>query len=121
MVSSDEIDQPPANCISAKLEWNFTTKDNGSLASIDILELRNDHPDLELVVELFTTGDVYPTLGVREDAYKRLIIEAGNRMPRLRLTLFKREIQVNGSYSFRARVSLTNEAGMYNVSVKLCI
>ncbi|XP_071798566.1 uncharacterized protein [Asterias amurensis] len=110
VVSSDEIDQPPANCTSATLELNFTIKDNGSLTSIDILELRNDHPDLELVVELFTTDDVYPTLVVREDTYKRLIIEAGKKMPRLRLTLFKREIQVNGSYSFRARLSLTNEA-----------
>ncbi|XP_071798570.1 uncharacterized protein [Asterias amurensis] len=109
VVSSDEIDQPPANCTSATLELNFIIKDNGFLTSIDIFELRSDHPDLELVVEFFPFGYGFP---VREDTYKRVIIESDYGTPRLRLTLKRRvgEGHVNGSYSFQAGVSLISEA-----------
>ena len=113
VVSSDEIDQPPVNCTSATFDLYFIINDIGFLTSIDILELRSDHPDLELVVELFPTGFDNNKLVVQEDTYKRFILESENPMPRFRLTLKRRvgESQINGSYSFRAGVSLISKAG----------
>ena len=121
VVSSDEIDQPPVNCTSATFDLYFIINDIGFLTSIDILELRSDHPDLELVVEFFPFDYEWPKFVVQENTYRRFIFGAENPMPRLRLALNRRvgESHLNGSYSFRARVSLTSEAGMSNVSVTL--
>ncbi|XP_033638038.1 uncharacterized protein LOC117298813 isoform X2 [Asterias rubens] len=112
VVSSDEIDKPPANCTSATFDLNFIINDIGFLTSIDILELRSDHPDLELVVEFFPFDYEWPKFVVQENTYRRFILGAENPMPRLRLALNRRvgESHLNGSYSFRARVSLTSEA-----------